>query len=143
MDGAFYEQLAEVAQSPALVLVGEFNFPDICWKYNAVQRKQSRRFLECMEDDSFLTQLVREPTRGGALLDLLFTNSEGLLGDVKAGDCLGQSDHETVEFSILGDVRRVTSKTAVLNVQRADFDLFRMLVARVPWELLFKGEGVQ
>ena len=109
----------------------DFNFPDICWKYNTAQRKQSKRFLECVED-SFLTQLVREPTRGGALLDLLFTNSEGLVGDVKAGDCLGQSDHEIVEFSILGDVRRVTSKTAILNFQRADFDLFKMLVARVP-----------
>jgi len=72
-DMAFYEQLAEVAQSLALVLMGDFNFPDICWKYNTTQRKQSKRFLECMED-SFLTQLVREPTRGGALLDLLFTN---------------------------------------------------------------------
>ena len=73
MDEAFYEQLAEVVRSPALVLVGDFNFPDICWKYNIAQRKQSKRFLECVED-SFLTQLVREPTRGGALLDLLFTN---------------------------------------------------------------------
>ena len=62
---------------------------------------------------------------------------------MKVGDCLGQSDHETVEFSILGDVRRVTSKTAVLNVQRADFDLFRTLVAGVPWESLLKGKGVQ
>jgi len=122
--------------------MGDFNFPDICWKYNTTQRKQSKRFLECMED-SFLTQLVREPTRGGALLDLLFTNREGLVGDVKVGDCLGQSDHEIVEFSILGDVRRVTSKTAILNFQRADFELFRTLVARVPWESLLKGKGVQ
>jgi len=53
---AFYEQLAEVAQSPALVLVGDFNFPDVCWKYNTVQRKQSRRSLERVAD-SFLTQL--------------------------------------------------------------------------------------
>ena len=65
----------------------------------------------------------------GALLDLLFTNREGLVGGVKAGDYLGQSDHEIVEFSILEDVRRVTSKTAILNFQRADFDLFRTLVA--------------
>ena len=57
MDEAFYEQLAEVVQSPALVLVGDFNFPDTCWKYNTVQRKQSKRFLECVED-SFLMQLV-------------------------------------------------------------------------------------
>ena len=79
----------------------------------------------------------------GALLDLLFTNRKGLVGDVKVGDRLEQSDHETVEFSILGDVRRVTSKTAILNFQRADSDLFRTLVARVPWESLLKGKGVQ
>ena len=65
----------------------------------------------------------------GVLLDLPFSNRERLVGDVKVGDCLGQSDHEIVEFSVLGDVRRVTSKTAILNFQRADFDLFRTLVA--------------
>ena len=62
---------------------------------------------------------------------------------MKAGDCLGQSDHETVEFSILGDVRKVNSRTTILNFQRVDFDLFRMLVAWVPWESLLKGKGVQ
>ena len=65
------------------------------------------------------------------------------MGDVKVGDCLGQSDHEIVEFSVLGDARRVTGKTAVLNFQRVDFDLFRMLVAGVPWGSLLKGKGVQ
>lgn len=29
-DELFYEQLAEAARSPALVLMGDFNFPDIC-----------------------------------------------------------------------------------------------------------------
>ena len=47
---------------------------------------------------TFLTQTVREPTRVGALLDLLFTNRKELVGDVKVGDCLGQSDHKIVEF---------------------------------------------
>ena len=57
MDEAFFEQLVVVARLPALILMGDFNFADICWKYNTAQRKQSKRFLECMED-SFLTQLV-------------------------------------------------------------------------------------
>jgi len=48
---AFYEQLAEVALLSALVLTGDFKFPDICWEYNAAQMKQSRRFLECVEDN--------------------------------------------------------------------------------------------
>ena len=37
----------------------------------------------------------------------------------------------------------MTSKTAILNFQRADFDLFRTLLAQVPWESLLKGKGVQ
>ncbi|KAK4823212.1 LOW QUALITY PROTEIN: hypothetical protein QYF61_027359 [Mycteria americana] len=55
-DEAFYKQLAEVSQSLALILMGDFNLPDICWKYNTAGRKQSRRFLERVQDN-FLTQL--------------------------------------------------------------------------------------
>ncbi|KAK4833030.1 hypothetical protein QYF61_027412 [Mycteria americana] len=42
------------------------------------QRKQPRRFLECVEDN-FLTQLASGPTRKGAPLDLLFANKEELV----------------------------------------------------------------
>ncbi|KAK4816829.1 hypothetical protein QYF61_023893 [Mycteria americana] len=52
----FYKQLREVSQSLALVLVGDFNLPGVCWKYNTAEREQSRRFLECVEDN-FLTDL--------------------------------------------------------------------------------------
>ena len=71
-------------------------------------------------EDNFLMQLVREPMRGAALLDLLFTNRESLVGDVEVRGCLGQSDHDMVEFSILGEVRRGNSKTATLDFWRAD-----------------------
>ena len=67
--------------------MGDFNFPDICWKYNTEQKKQARRFLEYVEDN-FLMQLVREPTRGDASLDMLFRNRE-MLRDVEVRSCLG------------------------------------------------------
>lgn len=63
-DEAFCEQLVEVTQLLTLVLVGDFNLPDIWWKYNTAERKQSRRFLECVED-KFLKELLREPAGGG------------------------------------------------------------------------------
>ena len=44
-DKVFYEQMAEVVQFPALVLMGDINFPSIYWKYNTVQKKLSWRFL--------------------------------------------------------------------------------------------------
>ncbi|KAK4815429.1 hypothetical protein QYF61_002644 [Mycteria americana] len=57
-DELFYKQLGEASRSLALVLVGDFNLPDVCWQYNTAERKQSRRFLECVADN-FLTQLRR------------------------------------------------------------------------------------
>ena len=54
-------------------------------------------------------------------------NREGLVGNVKVRSCLGQTDHEVVEFSILDEVRRVASKTSVFNFWRVDFTLFRTL----------------
>ncbi|KAK4810956.1 hypothetical protein QYF61_013364, partial [Mycteria americana] len=141
-DELFYKQLGEASRSLALVLVGDFNLPDVCWKYNTAERKQSRRFLECVADN-FLTQLVSEPTREGAPLDLLFTNREGLVSHVMVGGCLGQSDHEMIEFLIRGEAARGVSKTATLDFQRADCGLFRRLVERVPWEAALMGKGVQ
>ncbi|KAK4823371.1 hypothetical protein QYF61_001719 [Mycteria americana] len=147
-DKIFYKQLGEVSQSLALVLVRDFNLPGVCWKYNTVERKQSRRFLECVEDN-FLTQLVREPAREGAPLDLLFVNREGLGGDVTVGGYLKHSDHKMIEFSILGGVKRGASRTAPLDFQRADFGLFRSLVDRVTrktrrvYDLWKKGQATQ
>ena len=92
-------------------------------------------------EDNFLMQLGRESMGGAAPLDLLFTNREGLLGDVEVGSCLGQSDHEMVEFSILGGVRN--SKTATLDFWGVDIELFRRLVGGVPWDSAFESKGVQ
>jgi len=48
-----------------------------------------------------------------------------------------------VEFSILGDVRRWGSKTATLDFRKVGFELFRMLIGRVPWDSVLKGKGFQ
>jgi len=142
VDEVFYKRLAESSLLLPLVLVGDFNLLDICWKYNTVERIQSRRFLEYVEDN-FLTQLVREPTREGASLGLLFTNREGLVGDVVVRGRLGLSAHEMIEFAVFGEVKRGANKTTTMDFWRADFGLFRMLVERVPWERVLKGKGVQ
>ncbi|RMC06694.1 hypothetical protein DUI87_16135 [Hirundo rustica rustica] len=135
VDNLCYQQLENVSRSSALVLVGDFNLPDICWELNTAEKRQSRKFLECMEDN-FLSQLVGEPTRGGTMLDLLFVN-----GDVVVRGRLGQSDHEIIEFSIFGEVRRNTSKTLAWDFRRADFGLFRRLIESIPWETALKNKS--
>jgi len=100
VDEAFYRQLKVASQSQALVLVGDFKHPDICWEDHTARHTQSRRFLQSI-DDNFLMQVVEEPMRRGVLLELVLTNEERLVEDVKVGGSLGCIDHEMVEFRIL------------------------------------------
>ncbi|GAB0192044.1 hypothetical protein GRJ2_001669700 [Grus japonensis] len=122
--------------------MGDFNHADICCRDNTVGHKQSRRFLECI-NDNFLLQVIEEPMRRGAMLDLVFTIKEGLLGNVKLRDSLGSSDHEMVEFKIFRAARRAHSKLTTLDFRRADFGLFRDLLGRVPWDKSLEGRGAQ
>ena len=87
-------------------------------------------------------QVLREPTRKGALLDLLFVNREGLVGEVVIGGCLGHSNHAVAEFQIIGNRRKTASKTSTLDMGRADFGLLKELVSKSPWESTFEGIGV-
>ena len=78
---AFYLQLQEALCSQALVLLRDFNHPDICCR-------QSRRLLECIQDN-FLSQVIDGLTRGYAVLDLLLTHINEPIGDIRTGGCLG------------------------------------------------------
>ncbi|GAB0210231.1 hypothetical protein GRJ2_003488900 [Grus japonensis] len=85
----------------------------------------------------------KEPPRRGAMLDLVLTNKEGLVGDVKLKGSLGCSDHEMVEFRILRAAKRAHSKLTTLDFRRADFGLFRDLLGRIPWDKALEGRGPQ
>ncbi|GAB0206587.1 hypothetical protein GRJ2_003124300 [Grus japonensis] len=142
VDEAFCRQLIVASRSQALVLMGDFNHPDICWKDNTARHAQSRRFLQSI-DDNFLTQVVEEPTRRGVLLDLVLTNKEGLVEDVKVGGSLECSDHEMVELRILHGRSRAISRITTLDFRRANFGLFKDLLGRIPWVKVLEGKGVQ
>ncbi|KAK4806252.1 hypothetical protein QYF61_013396 [Mycteria americana] len=111
VDEAFYRQLGAASHLQALILLRDFNHLNICWRDNRAGHKQSRKFLESI-NDNFLTQVTEESMRRGALLDLLLTNKEGLVGDVKVKGSLGCRDHEMVEFRILRGRREEGEKQA-------------------------------
>lgn len=81
-------------------------------------------------DDNLPAQMIKDPARRGALLDLTLTNKERLIGDVKVKGCLGCSDQEMVEFRILRRENNAKSRITTLDFRRADFGLFRHLPER-------------
>ncbi|KAK4824035.1 hypothetical protein QYF61_009626 [Mycteria americana] len=142
VDEALYRQIGAASCSQAVVLMGDFNHPDICWRDNTAGHKQAVRFLKCV-DDNFLLQVIEEPTRRHAILERVLTNKEGLVGKVNLKGSLGCSDHEMVEFNILRAPRRAHSKLNTLDFRRAGFGLFRDLLGRVPWDTSLEGRGAQ
>ena len=79
--------------------------------------------------------------RRDVLLDLILTNKEGLVEDVRVGGSLGCSDHEMVKFRILHGRSRAMSRVTALDFKRANFDHFKDLLEGIPWAL--EGRGVQ
>jgi len=66
------------------------------------------------------------------LLDLVLTNRDGLVEDVKSGGSLGCSDHEVVEFRILCGESRAVSRNTTLDFRRPNFGLFKDLLGGIP-----------
>lgn len=124
-DEALNRHTGEASCSQALILMGNFNHPDVYWR-NTAGQKQSKRFLECV-GNNFLLQVIDEPTRRGDLLDLILTKNEGLVGNVKVTSSLGCSDSKMVVQNPEG---KGGGCKQTLDFRRAHFkDLF----GQIPW----------
>jgi len=108
VEEALYRQIGAASYSQPWSSWGTSTKPDNCWRENIAGHKQSRHLLDCV-DDNFLLQVIEKPTRRSAMLDVVLTNKEEVVGNVKLKASLGCSDHEMVEFRILRAVRRVHS----------------------------------
>ena len=80
------------------LLMGDFNYPNIKWDSESTESNTVEdKFIENIRDN-FLFQHITKPTRGrlgnkSNILDLIFTNEEGMIEDVTYESPLGKSDH--------------------------------------------------
>lgn len=87
------------------LIIGDFNFNKISWDNWYTSRSESSneyKFIECIRD-CFLYQHVTRPTRYRAddepsIIDLIFTNEENMVSDLKYYSPLGRSDHSVLIF---------------------------------------------
>jgi len=107
-----------------LVLMGDFNYPDTCWKNSTAAHMSSITLLEYIKD-CYLIQMSDVPARNEALLDMLLTNQDILLCNILVNGSLGCSVHNVVEFRILLSTLKVSTKTKVLDFRRANFSSHR------------------
>lgn len=95
-DEAFCSKTEWPQGSQSLVLMRDFIQRSICWNDDTAGHRQSSRLLE--RAAHFLLQVTDEPTRRSAMLNLVFTNKEWVVGNMKLKGSLGCSDHKAVKF---------------------------------------------
>ena len=141
-DGTFEKQIASVSRRHDVVVMGDFNFPDICWETYSAKQGPSKKFLSCAADN-FLLQKVEEGTRGSAILDLILTNRDELVDKVAVSGTLGESDHVILEFLILTEAKAECSQTRTLDFRKANFNKLRTMISKIPWQVTLTRKGAQ
>ena len=78
------------------VFVGDFNLPDVDWiNLTAPGNGKQDKFLNIFTKRG-LSQLVRTPTRGNNILDLIFVDDVNVVNQVKVLETFASSDHSVV-----------------------------------------------
>lgn len=88
------------------------------------------RFLDYV-DEKFLTQVIEELMRRGALQDPI-TTARRIGWKCEGWGRSGCSNREMVVFGILRRMNEANSRITVLDFRKTHFGLFRELLQRIP-----------
>jgi hypothetical protein len=141
---SFSEVVAKVTRltEGTIILGGDFNLPGIDWENNTCKPQAPTPALcEClisMAQDNGLEQVVTEHTRGGNILDLVFTNNPTLINNVQTMPPLSTSaDHNTVfvDMNIKPQVCKQTPRKSY-KYNKADWTSIRTEVVKLSDRLI-------
>ena len=124
-----------------LVIAGDFNLPMVDWSLglsSAHVTHYSHAFVNAVQD-CLLHQHITQPTRFRVgeephTLDLIFSNEEGMVQNIKFHPGLGKSDHVVISFELECYTQRTEPSVNTLNLHKADFNQLNMLIRSADWE---------
>ena len=136
-----------------VMIMGDFNMPEIKWNNMYAQASSGSlpsRFFD-LTQDLFLHQHCQENTRfridqEPSQLDLLFTNDELMISDVRYEHPIGKSDHVVLVFSFHGGEINDSSQdnsAAKPLWYKTDFKSLDNFYNSVDWSLELEGLNVE
>ena len=119
-------EVIEKASRESAVIMGDFNY-HINWEESEGERAQDKKFLDLV-NDAFLQQRVSEITREGSkyILDLVLTNEENMVENIKVGENFSKSDHKIIRWTMaLGNQKDKEEMQKRYKFFGADYDVVR------------------
>ena len=97
-----------ISEQVNILLLGDFNLPDIDLDLISPLQPNSLADYFCKNILNFfsLSQLIDQPTRLDAVLDLEISNRPENISNIKIGDGLGSSDHNDITFDLQCKITR-------------------------------------
>ena len=139
-DQMLLDTLTEVYNRP-LLLMGDFNYPDIDWSTSTGGSATSQRFVDGVED-GFLTQHVMDGTCNGAkFLDLVISSEPEMTDSVLVLDKFGSSDHNLLQWEVKLSPIVSSFNYSRLDYTRADFDGIREALRGMDWQSILWGDA--
>ncbi len=89
-----------------------------------------------MVEDSFLTQVVTQPTKENNILDLVLVSDPDLVRDCEVGEKLGGSDYNIIRFNVCVQHKLDDNPTLIPNYRKANFNLACELLPPAAWEYI-------
>ena len=123
-----------------VAVVGDFNFPNIDWNLYRSNSFDGAVFVQCVQE-GFLTKYVDRATSDGAILDLVLGNEPGQVLDLFVGEHFGDSDHNSVSFTIAMEKECAIRQGKVYNWGRGNYDAIRQELGSIRWVQKLSGKG--
>ena len=122
-DEKLFTRLGEGLGTKNVIIMGDLNCPSINWE-SFTAREEDMPLLNFTQDN-FLTQFVREPTRGNNILDIILGTDEDLVSQVQIKCPLGTSDHNIIECKLNIKKGNEQKPVQALSFRRARWDDLR------------------
>ncbi|MCP4461126.1 MAG: hypothetical protein GY816_24360, partial [Cytophagales bacterium] len=132
-----FKSLASNRKLHKHILIGDFNFKDVCWPEGNSSSDLQQKFLDFLIGDLGHTQLIRNAThKSGNILDLVFTNIPELVKNLRVLDendaCL--SDHFGLIFDVSVKIKhKKIAKQTRYNYGKANWIALNRALRNVNW----------
>ena len=112
-----------------VLVVGDFNFPDIDWNTWNSCDQFCQEFIESLRD-SYLEQMVDKPTRfrinqNPSVLDLILVNDSNAIQSIDYLSPVGNSDHSILRFAYNCYIELENENAAKLNYFKGEYEGMR------------------
>ena len=138
-DRLLCELITELRSRP-LLLMGDFNYPEIDWSTSHGQTLASQNFIDSVEE-SFLIQHVTKSTRKGSILDLVITSEPDMIDTVSVLDNFGNSDHNMLEWTVQLNTLQSACNRPLFDYKKANFSAIRRDLSAVNWADELQGDA--